>query len=69
MIPILNKRCPKCGYLTLCECNNNIYCLCSNGCDYTNKKLITKNIQKINYQNDYTQQKITDIIIEYLEDT
>lgn len=38
MNPILNKRCPKCGYLTLCECNNNIYCLCSNGCDYTDKK-------------------------------
>ena len=65
MIPILNKRCPKCGYLTLCQCNNNIYCLCSNGCDYTNKQCIT---EKISYQNDYRQQN-TDIIIEYLEDT
>ena len=32
MNPILDKRCPKCGYLTLCQCNNNIYCLGNDGC-------------------------------------
>ena len=51
MNPILNKRCPKCGYLTLCECNNNIYCLCSNGCDYTDKK------NKNNYDIKHIKQK------------
>lgn len=66
MIPILNKRCPKCGYLTLCELNQYMYCLGNDGCDYCNKKKIN---QKINYQNDYTPQRITDIIIEYLDET
>lgn len=51
MNPILNKRCPKCGYLTLCQCNNNIYCLGNDGCDYTDKKI------KNNYDIKYIKQK------------
>jgi len=66
MIPILDKRCPKCGYLTLCQLNNHMYCLGNDGCDYYNRNVI---IGKINYRNDYTPQEITDIIIEYLEET
>ena len=54
MNPILNKRCPKCGYLTLCQMNNNIYCLCNNGCDYTDKKIKNNDIK-------YIKQKIKEI--------
>lgn len=68
MIPILDERCPKCGYLTLCKCNNNIYCLGNDGCDYyTANKTITN--LKINYNTEYTKQEITDIIIDYMFET
>ena len=66
MIPILNQRCPKCGYLTLCELENGVACLGNDGCRYYNN---IKKIKKIAYETNYTKQEITDIIIDYMMDT
>lgn len=40
MIPILNRKCPKCGFLTLAKSGKYEYCMSSKLCDYSDKPII-----------------------------
>lgn len=50
MTPILDRKCPKCGFLTLAKSGKYEYCMSSKSCAYSDKPIIKVNKININQE-------------------